>query len=175
MSNRFARKSFFAALNGVVAAGVLLLSAGSANAQMCADRSARVALEMRVLQSELMVAALTCNQRPSYNAFVTTFKPYLKDQGRELRAYFAKTYGPAAGPQRLNNLVTRLANVASQNSLTQPTSAFCAQAKQRFDRVLGATPQGLAKLARANATANVHGVKTCVEVAEGEAPVSGRN
>ena len=170
MINRYARTSLFAA---VAVCG--LLAAASAHAQTCADRGAREALEMRVLQSELMVAALTCNQRPSYNAFVTAFKPYLKDQGRTLRAYFTKTYGTGAGPQRLNSLVTRLANVASQNSLTQPTSAFCAQAKRRFDAVLAATPQGLAKLARTNSTADVHGVKPCLEVAEGDVPPNGQN
>ena len=163
MTKRFARNSLIAA----AAAGVLTTSA-AANAQTCADRGAREALEMRVLQSELMVAALTCNQRPSYNAFVTTFKPYLKTQGQELRTYFTEAFGPNTGPKRLNDMVTRLANVASQNSLTQPTSAFCAQARQRFDAVLNATPQKLAQMARSNPAAGSHGVKACVELAEGD-------
>lgn len=173
MTEGFARKLLsIAAVGGVLA---LCAPATPAVAQTCADRSAREALEMRVLQSELMVAALTCNQRPSYNAFVTTFKPYLKAQGHQLRAYFTEAFGPTMGPKRLNNMVTRLANTASQNSLSQSTSAFCAQAKQRFDTVLSATPKALARLARANPTASVHGVKSCLEVAEGEPQLSDQN
>lgn len=176
MTRRAVTYSLRAALAGAVLMGATVTHAGSARADACADRGAREALEMRVLQSELMVAALTCNQRGSYNAFVTGFKPYLRSQGRELRSFFAKTFGPSAGPQRLNKLVTRLANTASQNSLGQPTNAFCAAAQRRFDAVLSASPQMLAKLARTSPTAKVHGFKSCVEVAESEgAKTPGQN
>lgn len=168
MTKRAVAYSFRATLMGAAFMGVAVTHAGPAHADACADRGAREALEMRVLQSELMVAALTCNQRGSYNAFVTGFKPYLKSQGRELHSFFAKTFGPSAGPQRLNKLVTRLANTASQNSIGQPTSAFCAAAQQRFDAVLSANPKMLAKLARTSPTAKLHGFKSCVEVAESE-------
>jgi len=133
--------------------------------QSCADQRARQALEVRVLQSELMVAALTCGERPSYNAFVTSFKPFLKSQGAQLRTFFVQQYGPSVGPTRLNRLLTRLANTASQNSVSVSTQTFCAQAKQLFAQALVAIPHGLSQLARLSPTANAHGVKSCIAVA----------
>lgn len=136
-----------------------------AQAEVCADRTARQTLEMRVLQSELMVAALTCGQRQSYNDFVVTFKPFLKSQGAQLRTFFVEQFGPSQGPDRLNRMVTRLANAASQRSLSQSTDAFCAQTKKRFDQVLSANAQNLVQLARTSPSASDHGFRTCVEVA----------
>lgn len=47
-----------------------LMTAKPAHAEICADREARQTLEMRVLHSELMVAALTCGQREIGRAHV---------------------------------------------------------------------------------------------------------
>lgn len=164
MTKRVFAGGFRAALHTALL-GSALVAASPALAEVCADRDARRSLEMRVMQSELMVAALTCGQRQSYNAFVTTFKPFLKQQGAQLRTFFVEQYGPSGGPQRLDRMVTRLANGASQRSLSQPTEAFCAKAKARFDRVLGADAQGLMKMARTSPTAPEHGFDSCVEVA----------
>lgn len=163
MTNRVLTLSLCAALMGSV-----LTSAQPARAEACADRDARRALELRVLQSELMVAALTCGQRQSYNAFVTTFKPFLKDQGAQLRTFFVEQYGLAAGPERLNRMVTRLANTASQRSLNQSNQVFCEQAKSRFEAVLSAPTQDLFHLAHTSPSASDHGVRSCVEVADAE-------
>jgi len=171
MTNRVLTLSLCAALMGSV-----LTSAQPAKAEACADRDARRVLELRVLQSELMVAALTCGQRQSYNAFVTTFKPFLKDQGAQLRTFFVEQYGLAAGPGRLNNMVTRLANAASQRSLSQPTSEFCAQTLSRFEAVLNADAQGLFQLAHTSPSAADHGIRSCVEMADAEQqPNPGKN
>jgi hypothetical protein len=145
--------------------GSVKTAAGSARAETCADQNARRSLEVRVLQSELMVAALTCGQRQNYNAFVTTFRPVLKTQGAQLRTFFVQNYGLKNGPKRLNKLVTRLANSASQRSLTQSTQAFCAQTEARFKQLLSSDAKTLFTLARTNPTASDHGFGSCVEVA----------
>lgn len=171
MTNRVLTLSLCAALMGSV-----LTSAKPAKAEACANRDARRALEVRVMQSELMVAALTCGQRKSYNAFVTAFKPNLKNQGAQLRAFFVEQYGPSQGPQHLNRMVTRLANSASQRSLSQSTQAFCAQTQSRFETVLSADAQGLFRLARTNPSASDHGIRSCVEVAGADPqPIPGQN
>ncbi|WP_139134890.1 hypothetical protein [Magnetovibrio blakemorei] len=153
----------------VVFSGVVFsiaLGPVSAQAEACMDAAARTALEMRVLQSELMVAALTCGQRPSYNAFVTTFKPYLMRQGGQLKSFFVKSFGPKQGAEMLNKTVTRLANSASQNSLAVSTQMYCDSAAARFAVALKSTPQDLVLLARTNPDAASHGYKSCVEVAD---------
>jgi len=155
-----------------VAAGIVL-GAIPARAEVCVDANARTALEMRVLQSELMVSALTCGQKSNYNAFVTTFKPFLKKQGGQLPSFFIKVYGPKTGPEKLNRIVTRLANMASQNSLISSTDAYCSAASTRFSAVLNGTRQELARMARANPSAEAHGYKACVEVAGRDVAESG--
>jgi len=144
----------------------IILGATSVKAEVCADAAARRALEMRVLQSELMVSALTCGQKSHYNSFVTAFKPYLKKQGTQLRAFFVDAYGPKLGPKKLNKTVTRLANVASQNSLSVGTEAYCQAAETRFKTTLKSNHKDLALVARTNPHASAHGYKTCVEVAD---------
>jgi len=163
MTKRVLAKGLCAALVG----GALMV-AGPAQAEGCAEHEARQALELRVLQSEMMVAALTCGQRQSYNAFVTTFKPYLKAQGANLRAFFTEQFGLITGPKHLNRMVTRLANTASQQSLVVPKQTFCERAKMRFKTVLNADAQALLHLARVNPRADSHGYKSCVEVAKTE-------
>jgi len=153
---------------GATLIGGVMLAVSPVQAGQCANRDARRALEVRVLQSELMVAALTCGQRQSYNAFVTSFKPFLKKQGANMRTFFVEQYGPSAGPGLLNRMVTRLANAASQRSLGQPNEQFCAQTAARFQSVLTADSQRLIQLARTSPTATDHGFKTCVEVAGAE-------
>jgi len=147
-----------------LAAGIVLGTV-PAKAEVCADPAARAALELRVLQSEFMVSALTCGQKSSYNAFVTTFEPFLKMQGGQLRSFFTKAYGPKAGAERLNRTVTRLANVASQNSLTGAAQDYCSAAKARFTTVLKSTSKDLALMARTNPSAKAHGYTSCVEMA----------
>lgn len=156
-------------VKSIVFSGVALsiaLGPISAQAETCMDSAARTALELRVLQSELMVAALTCGQRPSYNAFVTTFKPYLKLQGGQLKSFFVKAFGSKTGAEMLNKTVTRLANAASQNSLSASTQSYCDSAAARFAVALKGTPKDLVLLARTNPDAASHGYKSCVEVAE---------
>lgn len=131
---------------------------------VCADPSERIGLEMRVLQSELMVAALTCGQRSDYNSFITSFKPQIKKHSANLKSFFQKAYGKSA-TQKLNRMVTRLANQASKRSLSQPTRKFCAKSQTRFEKILSVKPMQLTQIAHANPAAGEHGFRTCIEVA----------
>ena len=147
-------------LGGAFCLGVAGFTA-TANA-MCAAPQEQAALEARVLQSELMVAALTCGERNRYNAFVRKFEEPLVVHGRSLKAFYARSYGQQ-GEAELGRLVTRLANDASQRSLTVSNTQFCADAVMRFDVMLGA--EG-AILDDTNPNAADHGVTACSEVAE---------
>ena len=72
---------------------------------------ADISIEVRRLQTNLMVAALTCNARADYNAFV-----------------FGK-----AGDSKLNAFITRLANEASTRS-NADRDGFCADAASTFQQ-----------------------------------------
>lgn len=98
----------------------------------------RDAIAFRLLQTELMVAALSCGRqdyRSKYNTFVIRFRPALRSNGRTLRAIFKRTYG-RHGKRRLEAYVTRLANEASVRSLER--AGFCATAGRKLDALLRA-------------------------------------
>ncbi|MGH8626401.1 MAG: hypothetical protein ACREYC_14420 [Gammaproteobacteria bacterium] len=107
-----------------------LLTGDPAWAEVCAQPHERTALSTRVLQTELMVAALCCGNRPLYNAFVTKFRGQLVKQGRSLRSFFHRHHG-GGGEENLNSFITRLANEASQRS-NADRAAFCSQASSLF-------------------------------------------
>lgn len=129
-----------------VASGLVVLmlasvggSAGTAHAASCASKRDMAALNSRVLQTELMVAALTCDQHADYNFFAKHFRQALMKHGTNLRAMFSRTYGGAAN-RRLDAFVTRLANDASQRTM-QLRQGYCAFAVKLFEEA-NTTPSG---------------------------------
>jgi len=110
------------------------------------------AIAFRHLQTELMVAALSCGRQEyhsKYNTFVLRYRPAFKRNGRTLRAIFKRNYGNG-GKRRLDSYVTRLANEASVRSMQR--SEFCEVAGRKLDAVLtaggGATASGLLQRAQ---------------------------
>lgn len=119
------RKVVFAA-----ALGAAVLGASAAYAAGCDDKADRTAFHVRSLQTELMVAALTCGARDHYNDFAVKFKNVLVDSGRGLKRQFVSMYGSGAERQ-LNAYVTALANRLSQRSVAKRDS-YCADAESTF-------------------------------------------
>ena len=138
-----------AALRRVFAVGLIFIMTvvtvpgfSSAHAAKCASSQDLAALEVRVLQTELMVAALTCGQQDKYNTFVKTYQSELVKQGRALRALFKRVYG-SAHKKRLNGFVTKLANDSSQRS-NGARQGYCMLATELFNEaLLGRTAQSL--------------------------------
>ena len=96
----------------IVTAG--LFSAGQAMAlPACTTAAERDAMVMRALQSQLMVAAVACNQTPAYNSFLTTYQSQFSSAGQQLRGYFNRTYS-GSGEKQMNNFITALANAWSR-------------------------------------------------------------
>lgn len=143
-----------------------LLSAiliGSLSAQAhayCSSEGELQALNTRVLQSELMVAALACGQQQEYNAFVTRFEPLLVERGRKMRNYFTRNYGGSA-ERALNRFVTRIANDAAQRGLQTEETEYCENTRQQFDQILSSSSHQIdAQLIQANFQTS-HGIKNC--------------
>lgn len=130
---RMSVRVFGLALMGAVVAPV---STGLAN--QCSaygkDRATDgvVSIEVRRLQTNLMVAALSCGARADYNAFVINHRSSLKKYGTAIRKEFKRRYGKS-GPRRLNRFVTRLANEASARS-NADRDQFCADATTLFQK-----------------------------------------
>ena len=143
----------------VLAVGLSTVVTSAQASGLCArDDTDLKTLNARVLQTELMVAALSCNERSRYNAFVVRYKPELATLGGDLKQLFSVSLGKQA-KSSLNAFVTKLANQASQRQVTQG-SAFCTRAAGLFDRLLG-QPSSVAAVARDSELAGLHGVAPC--------------
>lgn len=142
----------------VALATIASLLAGPA-AAVCVDSSERQAMITRVLQTELMVAALTCGQQGEYNTFIRRFEGELVNRGKTLRAYFQRTYGGQSQP-RLDGFITRLANEASQRSIANRAD-FCPRAAELFDVVLNTPPTNLSFVAEQQPFSATHGTAEC--------------
>ena len=122
------------ALIGAAAMAALGASASNGLAQQINPRE-QAALDVRYLQTELMVAALSCG-RPEfhqhYNLFVAKFGNSLKQNSTHLKSYFTRQYGNQ-GTTQMDRFVTRLANEASLRSMQQ--ASFCHDSIALFQRV----------------------------------------
>lgn len=133
-----------------------LLNVDTAWAEACAQPHEHTALSARVLQTELMVAALSCGNRPLYNTFVRKFRDDLVKQGHSLRLFFARHYADR-GEKDLNIFITRLANEASQRS-NADRAAFCSQASSLFRQL---SNDDLLETLRDSTIAMRHRISSC--------------
>lgn len=110
--------------------------AGTAGAVSCANRVERQSLNVRQLQTELMVAALSCNQRADYDAFVRRFRSALADHSDVMKHYFRRIFGHRSAHE-INAYVTRVANEASALSISD-RMAYCRTSFDALTELLSA-------------------------------------
>lgn len=115
----------------VVAAVVVWAFCAHSAQAVCANKTEQTSMNIRALQSELMVAALSCGMNKQYNDFINTFASPLTQHGKVLKAYFQRNY--SGGSEReLNRFITQLANQASRVSLNQVDTEYCKNATKLF-------------------------------------------
>lgn len=129
------------AARGVAVAGLIsMVSAGSANAFEPRGAGETAAINARLLQTEMMVAALACDLRPQYNTAVRTFEKELVRHGKVLRKMFRRNHG-ASAQRRLDKYITQLANDASARS-NYDRASYCRTAGVLFRNVLATSQTG---------------------------------
>jgi len=143
-------------------AATALMATASPLAAACLDAAAEPAITaasyssvdrahaMRVLQSEMMVAGLSCGAKPQYNAFATKYKSVLIKNGDRLKKHYYAEHGATAGFKKLNTFVTRLANEASVR-IAMSGPGYCQLAMQRFEVLLAAPVSSLERYSTAHA------------------------
>ena len=141
---------------GTVAASCLAFPASAAN---CVAHSEREAFELRVVQTELMVAALSCGESDRYNQFVTAFKGDLAGAYQGVRRAFGRIYRGRAKSE-LNAFNTQLANASSQRG-NKNKARFCQNASYVFDNTLGKSSQDMVAFVRAQPLGDLHGYSSC--------------
>jgi hypothetical protein len=121
--------------------GLAAITAGPAIAQSCLQPAERAAFDVRALQSQLMVGALSCNQDAGYNDFVRKFQGDLASSYRTIQSHFRRTAG-GANQRELDSYITTLANAHSQDGI-RAGSQFCSMVTPLFPLAL-AQPNGAA-------------------------------
>lgn len=129
-----------------VAGLVLVVGIGAANAIEPKNADEAAAVNARLLQTEMMVAALACDLRPQYNKAVRTFENELVRHGHVLRKMFRRNHGASARRQ-LDKYITQLANAASARS-NYDRAAYCRTAALLFDDVLASQTGGFDQLTK---------------------------
>jgi len=110
--------------------------AGPAIAQRCVQASERQAFDMRVLQSQLMVAALSCGRDNDYNAFVRKYQRDLSSSYSTLQSHYRRA--GANGQRDMDQFITGVANAHSQDGIRQG-SLFCANVTPLFALAMAQT------------------------------------
>jgi hypothetical protein len=129
-----------------LAVGATLSAAAPAMAFEAASPQERAAIRLRVLQSDMVVAALNCDLRTQYNDAIRRFQAELVLHGRHLRAYFDRVHGKR-GQAELDRFVTAMANQASSRSIAMG-GEYCASATEMMARLLTLPPNSLAEFSR---------------------------
>jgi hypothetical protein len=162
--------NFIGRLPGTAAAVLLCavaatpaMAAQKGKTPFCASDRDLAALNVRVLQTELMVAALSCGERQRYNSFVTTYQKVLTERGQALQALFKRTHG-AQGTRRMDAFVTKMANDSSQQ-VRDKGAEYCVFAGELFEEVLAAKPTDVNRLSSKPWIVARHGYSPCVQEA----------
>jgi hypothetical protein len=150
---KFSRAALLIAVSAMVAGPALAAKKKVAPAPKCVKDKVLSAFQMRMLQTELVVGALSCKLTPRYNDFVTSYRSDLMVAHRALLKYFGKE-------SRLEDYKSRTANEASQRSLANITE-FCLYSSALYDKLLGPEKPKLVEFAMAEPAANRHGQDVC--------------
>ena len=142
-----------------------------AGAVSCYTPTEATAVQVRMLQSELMVAALACRDSnpeygmvAQYNEFVHRLGDRLIRHSKVLQAHFRKLYG-VQSTHHLDEFITEIANDASKRSMT---SGYCDSAAGMFRQASSLPQSDLERFAAARAADAGMPVKTCTADTAGE-------
>lgn len=127
---------------GVALAALVATGTVATAAPKCAKPAEVTAIQVAAIQQELMVAALTCHQVTSFNAFQTGFSKELRKSDRNLKNMFSRLFG-SRGHAEYHAFKTRLANNSSIRSI-HDNAAYCKEAQMVFAAALGPEKPALA-------------------------------
>jgi hypothetical protein len=140
----------------------------------CVEGKVLSAMQLRIVQTELMVAGLSCKGYPQwqdtantkrYNEFVTSYQPILLNDAHKVLARFFKA------ETKLNDYLTRLANDSSQRSLAN-MAIFCDGATRMYNETLATPRVHLANYAGQQGIGSTHGFPVCNQPLSAETPVT---
>lgn len=152
--------------SGVALVAIVATGSAALAAPRCARPAEVTAIQVAAVQQQLMVAALTCHDVSSFNAFQTDFSRDLRASDRRLHSMFRRLYG-RRGTREYNAFKTRLANDSSMRSI-HDNAGYCQEAKTIFSQALAPSRPSLANFVSAVPVHESGPVESCsIRVANG--------
>ncbi len=111
------------ALFGFALTSMQPAEAATTKGKPCVTTQEMAALDGRVLESDLLVGALSCGQSEPYNAFMQKFRPVMSERARTVQAMFQRFYGKGSN-REFDAFVTRLGNDSALRSIKMQLD-FC--------------------------------------------------
>jgi hypothetical protein len=143
--------SFRSILAGLGA--LAIASSPALAAPQCVQPAEKAALDIRALQSRLMVAAIACRQEDAYNAFVRHHQRDLGGAYNQAEGHFRRLHGGGQGRTRFNQYDTVLANAQSEEGIRAGGSLFCRDTQIFFREAMAL--EGRDQLARYGIERNI--------------------
>lgn len=145
---------------GVALTAALFAGAAAIAAPRCARPEEVTAIQAAMVQQELMVAALTCNEVEHFNAFQTSYGPELRSSDAHLETMFRRLYGARRGEAEYHAFKTRLANHSSMRSI-RDNVGYCRDARAVFDAALASAKPALAEFVAGVQVVEDYPVNSC--------------
>lgn len=145
-----------AVLIGVLAVGLAAtpaLAKKKPAAPACVKDKVLQSLEVRMLQTELVVGALSCQMSPRYNDFVNVYKADLMTAHRTLLKWFGRE-------SKMEDYKSKTANEASQRSLAN-LAEYCSYTTALYDKLLGPDRPSLTAFVATEPVAAHHDFEVC--------------
>jgi hypothetical protein len=153
MSMKFSRAAMLIAVASLAVGPAIAAKKKAPPAPPCVKDKVLTAFQTRMLQTELVVGALSCKLTPRYNDFVRAYQTDLMTAHRALMKYFGRE-------SRLEDYKSKTANEASQRSLANITE-FCLYSSTLYDKLLGPEKAKLTEFVAIEPVANRHGQEVC--------------
>jgi len=103
-------------------------------APICGRPAEKAAFAIAALKTQLVVAAISCNQQDQYNAVIKRFRPPIVASEKTLAGFFSRAYGRQAQSQQDDYSTTEI-NQISQVGLRKGTG-LCVAVVPMFDEVM---------------------------------------
>jgi len=143
-----------------IIAGLVAASIATPAFASCIQPSEKPGFDIRALQSQLMVLALTCSREDDFNRFVIQNRAVLVGAYGDVQRHFRRVAG-GAWQRQIDAYITNAANSHSQVGISQG-SLFCSNQAQLFPQALAvSTREQLSELSRQRQIAQVYDLPLC--------------
>ena len=126
---------------------------------LCASQEELTAIDLKSLQSSMMVAALSCKHIKDYKNFMTKHKRVFSNKGIILKKFFEEHFSNPE--QELNTFITTLANKSSSLAINREPDSYCNQTLSTLHKLANFSRKSLLEYIAEKDFSLIHGINAC--------------